>query len=96
MTSWYVEQFVLQGLGGFRVIDSEGVEVCELYPKATRRVHVSPDLARLIAAAPELLEALSGLIVGLMVDFPHLAITLNNWKPVVVARAVIAKAEGKA
>lgn len=41
----------------------------------------------------ELRSAISGLLVGLMMDHPSLAIGLNNWPPVVAARAILAKSD---
>ena len=40
-------------------------------------------------------EALGELISGLMMDHPMFAIGLNDWKPVVRARAALAKLEGR-
>ena len=53
-------------------------------------VDVTEANARLIAAAPELLEALKTVVDGVVMIFPSIV----NSSPIIAARAAIAKAEG--
>lgn len=84
---WWVDAKSFGGVETFTVRNEAGKEVASGQHIATRR---KAD-ARLIAAAPELLEALRGLLHKL--DIPQQAMGLAA--DIYRARAAIAKAEGK-
>jgi len=46
-------------------------------------------------AHDDLLAACEAMLSGLMMDYPTVAIGMNDWPPVVAARAAIAKARGR-
>lgn len=50
--------------------------------------------ATLLAASPDLLDAIKNLISGLMMDYPTVAIGMNDWAPMIEARAAIRLATG--
>lgn len=75
--------------GDWAVVDERGYIIAEAYRQLSYSIFAPAEAnARLIAAAPELLEALKGLLKRLVVvptqDIP---------KPVLAAQAAIAKAE---
>lgn len=82
---WYVGRED-QNTGEIEVVSEDRPYICLVFPGAIDEV--TPANARLIAAAPELLEAL----IGFMNEFGDKSINNKNvWN----ARSAIAKATGK-
>lgn len=93
---WYAT--TRQGSWDWVVAQSESIEVCQMFHDGTPENETGEANARLVASAPDLLEALELLcdeISMSMPDEPQEFNARNIWRAFAQANSAIARAQGK-